>query len=804
MRARVGRDADPSRVALPRTVDPQEVEHRLDELDALATVAGVESRLGAALGRVEPTGDLLVRAGRGSVLDLEEIAAVAGLVDAAATAGRLLEAAEAHGDAGRVLRGLRAGLGPPAELESRLVRSVARSDGEPVLLDTASPTLGSLRRAAQQARRALRTAADRLIARSELADALSDRYWTEREGRVVLPVRSDGFARSGSPGKITGIIHGASSSGRTLFVEPHALIESGNALRQAQMAVEAEERRVLAALSDAIGVAASVLSGCLEALAHLDHVRARLLLSRRLDGVRPRVGRPGDDLDRIVLPGARHPTMLLRGDTVVPNDLSLQVGQALVVSGPNAGGKTVALKTMGLCVMMAQAGLHLPTSEEGRVPLFRTIVTDVGDDQSIATSLSTFSAHIGHLGVALHHAEKDGAGTLVLLDEVAAGTDPEQGAALAEAVLERLVDLGATLVVTTHYERLKLLASRRPAHYLNAAVGFDLAGLRPTFRLTAGSPGSSSAIAVARRLGLSEVVLQRAESLLTDERVRVDVLLRDVEAEREALHEARLEVERAAQRLRDREARLEAKETGKLETATRRNIKAAEAATGELRALEDEIRRRRKALRTATPEAAEGGRPSDADARAFARQTRERLASARPPAPERAGGAAPEHLDPGARVRVESFGAEGEVLAIKGDRITVQLPGAKVTVSRDVLRQAASGARSKPAPQTRAPAPSNEAARHFGADARPVRESIDNVVDLRGVRADEAVTMLEVFLDRAIADDHEVVIVKHGHGSGALRKVVRDHLPHLGHVARHRPGLPPEGGDAVTVVWVRG
>jgi DNA mismatch repair protein MutS2 len=369
-------------------------------------------------------------------------------------------------------------------------------------------------------------------------------------------------------------------------------------------------------------------------------------------------------------------------------------------------------------------------------------------------------------------------------------------------VLDRLVELRATVVVTTHYERLKLLASRMPERYVNAAVGFDLAALRPTFRLTPGAPGSSSAIAVARRLGLSEVVLGRAEALLTDERLRVDVLLREVEAEREALHRARREVERAREELRQREARLEARETGKLETATRRQVKAADAAAGQIRALEEEIRRRRKAIRRKAPESAGAGQPTDAEDRTFARAARERLSGMRPPEPS-APGAAPDAVEPGARVRVESFGAEGEVLAVKGDRITVQLPGAKVTVSREALRPAKPRQRTTPGKQPIRPSPS-DGARHFGADARPVREGIDNVVDLRGTRADEALTMLELFLDRAIADDRELVIVKHGHGSGALRKAVRDHLPHLRHVARSRPGLPAEGGDAVTVVWVRG
>ncbi len=568
------------------------------------------------------------------------------------------------------------------------------------------------------------------------------------------------------------------------------------------MAARAEERRVLAELSARVGAQAEALEEGLLALERLDRIRARLRLGEALEALPPRVEDPGDAEARLALRAARHPLMVLAGTEVVPNDLDVKVGGGLVISGPNAGGKTVALKTLGLCVLMTQAGLRLPTGAPASVPLYRAVVTDVGDDQSISANLSTFSAHIGHVIEALERAADDPAGTLVLLDEVAVGTDPEQGAALAEAILRRLSERGATAVVTTHYERLKLLATHGPpGAFANAAVGFDLARLRPTFELRLGVPGSSSAIAVARRLGVEEAVLGQAEAMLSDDRLQVDVLLQALEAERIALQASREELEKERRALADHEARLVARERRELEQAELRRAKAHQAATHELRELEGEIRRRRKQLRKAPPSGSAEGQPADADARRFAREAREGVAKGRlPRAP--APGDVPALPEVGDRVYVETLNAEGEVLAVKGEKITVQLPRAKTTVDRSALR-----ARRRPAPAMARVAPvrmPSQAGRHFGGDARPVEARIDNVVDLRGQRAEDALLQLEVFLDRAIVEDQDVLIVRHGHGSGALRRAIREHLPHLGHVHTHRPGLPPEGGDAVTVVWVKG
>jgi len=807
----------PERLA-PRTLDPGIVMRRLEALGGLEFALRLAMDLGE--GRVSLAGELveivdterlLERAQRGSALDVGELAAVSLAVVAASrlavmferVATERLERVSVEERAGfAALQDTLRGLAPRASVAAELERSIERENGEFRLSDRASEALGRLRAEAGGARRSLISAAERLLRRQGMEKALADRYWTEREGRVVLPVRSDAFSRAGRTGTVSGIIHGSSSSGQTLFVEPPELVELANARREAQMAVFVEEQRILAKLSAMVGESGPELLQSLSALVELDRLHACLRLSRDLDACAPivTVPKPGA---RISLRAARHPLMVLRGTEVVPNDIALDVGQALVVSGPNAGGKTVALKTLGLCALMAQAALPLPTDGPAELPLFGGLITDVGDDQSISANLSTFSAHIGHVMDALTAAEVDAPAVLCLLDEVAVGTDPDQGAALAEAILTTLVARGATLVVTTHYERLKLLATEDPARFINAAVGFDLEQLRPTFRLRMGAPGSSSALAVARRLGVPEDVLSRAETLLADSRLRVDALLQQVEAERERLHEENLALQRAWRQVRAEQAALADKDARAETRAAVRHQRAHDAAAAALRELEDEIKDRRKSLRKETIAAAEG--VSDPQARDFARAVRSQIASHAPKTQESTG-APVVALELGQKVRVARLGSEGSIVAIKGDKVTVQLPLAKVTVERGDLEAPGSSSRAaqKPAAAARPEAwAADDVSRFFGANASPVQAKIDNVVDLRGVRAEEALTLVEVGLDRALGDDVDVVILKHGHGSGALRKVVREHLPRLSHVHRYRPGLPAEGGDAVTVVWVR-
>jgi len=771
---------------------------RHDEVDQLERMlqTSTDLDLGRRLAQVVAIGDPLARAVRGLALLPVELLATGDVLAVAVTvAAALRQTAVAARAQIAELATLLATLDPPATLAAKLHRAIDRdgTNGEVGLADAASPTLASLRDRVRRARTALRQAAERLLRRPALADAFGDAYVTEREGRVVVPVRASAFSSSGAPGTLSGIIHDSSSSGQTLFVEPHALVDDNNALRSAIAAARAEEQRIIAELSAEIGEHGERIAGCASALVRLDAVHARLLISHALAGVRPQLVE-AQRAAVLELPDARHPIMLLRGREVVPNHLRVAVGSALVVSGPNAGGKTVALKTIGLCVLLAKAGVRLPTVGVATVPVFREIVTDVGDDQSIARDLSTFTAHIHNVRRACARASEDGDGTLVLLDEVAVGTDPDQGAALAEAIVTTLVDLGATLVVTTHYERLKLLAHVDPARFVNAAVGFDLAELRSTFRVHVGIPGNSSALAVARRVGLPADVVDRATALIGAGTRRVDELLGEVASLRERLLDQTLALEQERAALAASRLRLEAIERDENARASAKLLRAHSATAAELRALQADLRAARKAARRGDDVAETDG---------AVRRASEAIDRHRPAVPAPVG-APPPTIERGNRVHIVALGMDGEVIAIKGDRVTVQLANSRTTVGRDELR--ASGAKPARTPP-KGPRPhviASDAGRHFGADARPVEPGVDNVVDLRGARPDEALALLEVSLARAIEDDCEVLIVRHGHGTGALRQAVREHLPRLDHVARHRPGMAQEGGDGVTVVWVRG
>jgi DNA mismatch repair protein MutS2 len=381
---------------------------------------------------------------------------------------------------------------------------------------------------------------------SKYEGILQDRFVTEREGRYVVPVRSDAHER------FPGIVHATSASGATLFVEPRAVIPMGNRLKVLEAEVQREEQAIYAKLSDRIGEWLPSVIAAAAALARADVRAATARFAEEL-----RLGFPTiTDEARLELRQARHPLLLLdsavstasgpavvQWDAVVPSELTIAARRAMVISGPNAGGKTVALKTMGLVALMVRAGLPVPCKDESVVGIFEVVLTDVGDDQSLTKSLSTFSAHVRNLARILDETQP---GALVLLDELAGGTDPREGEALAAGMLDSLTARGGAVVVTTHYERLKALALADP-RFENASMGFDLKAMSPTFRLAQGVPGSSSALAVASKFGLPSTVIERAERFLGQEDVHFETVVKKLNDERAALELARADAERRAE-----------------------------------------------------------------------------------------------------------------------------------------------------------------------------------------------------------------------------------------------------------------
>ena len=615
-------------------------------------------------------------------------------------------------------------------------------------------------------------------------------------------------------GRVKGIVHGTSQSGQTVFVEPEALVELGNQLVLAQNAVADEERRILALLSSYVAEDGRALVDSLEVAAGLDLIAAAADQAGALGASAPALAEEeggGIDLVR-----ARHPLMELSGRACVPNDIRLPRGTALVISGPNAGGKTVALKTTGLAVLMARAGLHVSAEGSSALPWIERLASDIGDAQSLEKDLSTFSGHLLRVQKILAAA---GPGTLVLFDELAVGTEPEQGAALAEAVLEALVARGASVIATTHYERLKLLAAGEP-RFANASVGFDLDRMMPTFELHLGVPGSSGALALARRLAVDADVVARAESLLGDRRASVEELLAQLAHERDRLGEerrataqalaeaerARAAAERATERAIEREQKARQQSHDEAVAALR-------DARRELDELRTTLRRRRREAVGSRPQGdvAELGASLDAAAARIAAHAPARPTPPTEPAPDPG---RPHAGHPGAGRLAQRQRHRGR----RARRQQGLRPGRPAQDQRRAVGRAhrlearAAPHRSRhPAARLRltsaaAAKPSKRERDHVlvaaPSEGRALTRTPDATLDLRGERVDDALSALDRFLDESMRDSRDVIFIIHGHGTGALRNAVRDAVRLHPSIVEFRPGEPNEGGDGVTVAWL--
>ncbi|MFT3774871.1 MAG: endonuclease MutS2 [Minicystis sp.] len=727
----------------------------------------------------------LDRARIGAVLANEEIRAVVACLAAARALRRFLHTRKARVPA----LDAACALDPSLDEVERRLASCFDPDG--TLADRASPRLGELRAERKAGRDRLVRRLDELIKKHE--DILQDRFWTERDGRYVLPVRADAHER------FPGIVHATSGSGATVFVEPRVLVEMGNRQKMLDAQVAREEEAVYATLSSIVAESAPQIDAAARALAHADVRAASAKLAKDLRLNFPEVIEGEATIDLI---GARHPLLTLDGVDVIPSDVAIGAGRAMIVSGPNAGGKTVALKTLGLAALMLRAGLPVPAKDGSRVAVFDIVLTDVGDDQNLHKSLSTFSAHVKNLAEILGETRP---GALVLLDELAGGTDPREGEALAAAVLDSLCARGGTVACTTHYEGLKALALGDP-RFQNASVGFDLATMSPTFKLAVGIPGASSALAVARRFGVPSTVLERAERFLTREAVTFDEMVEKLAAERRALELARADAEREVEVLREKQRDLD-RERERLAQKERAAVtREGEQLLGSLKRAREELRAAQAKLR--------GNKPSDEDVRAAARaidavahktsiggELEPRAAS---DAVERAPVAAAE-IRVGTRVYVPRLRAEAEVVEVLGGgQLRVAAGPLKLGTSIAEVRSVASA----PPPPADARGRDRRGKRSAyeldaAADPEVPIQTSENTVDLRGLRAHEATAMAEQFLDRSLNAGRKVAFLIHGHGTGALREAVRDAVRGSSYVAKSRPGQQSEGGDGVTVVWLR-
>jgi DNA mismatch repair protein MutS2 len=663
------------------------------------------------------------------------------------------------------------------------LRQALEDDGS--VSDGASVRLKHLRRDIRERRRRIVSDLERMLTGAEAERVLADRFVTMRHGRYVLPVRAD------ARGRLRGIVHDRSQSGQTIFVEPDGVVDSNNALVEQTREEEHEVARVLEELTSLVRANAEALGALVAAIAEIDWIFARAELAERMDATAPAM----NEERTVAVAGARHPLLLAQSwsdpsRAVVPADIEMSAERPLlVITGPNAGGKTIVLKTLALLALMAQVGGHVPAAEGSRLPVFTAIHALVGDDQSVAENLSTFSAFVRQVREILEGADER---ALVLLDELGAGTDPDEGAALAQAILETLEARGCLVLATTHLEPLKSFATTHPGAR-NASVEFDTATLAPTFRLRYDRPGGSYALTIAARLGLAPDLIARAEAHRSTQSRRVSKLIAQLDEvtrdEAEKSRElARRDAESAARLTAATEAESRARrEAQELMERARRD--AAALLTDIRRTVNEEKERLRKTERSRTTLDESRRRLADASARV----------QPPPPAPETR--ARLEDLVPGASVAADHLGVRGELVAVVSATATVRSGRVTVRVPVSALRltdEPGPSARGDGGQITRSASRATE-----GPRSRRAGSAVTSEIHLLGQRADEARDAVERYLDQAFLAGLPIVRVVHGKGTGVLRRVVREMLASHPHVASYRDGEPSEGGAGATVAALK-
>jgi DNA mismatch repair protein MutS2 len=738
------------------TSDLADAERLQDETAAARTM--LRAQPSAGIGGARDIRDALRRARLGGALEPGQLLEIA---DTIRSAQRLFTDVHPYPPLAALARFAR----PPRPLAEAIELAIS---GTGEVLDRASPRLGGLRAELRAAQARLQQRLDGLL-KGELARALQEPIVTQRGGRYVVPVKSE--MRSA----VKGIIHDQSASGATVFIEPLEILEANNALREAELAERAEVQRILDELSRRVEKDADELDAVVSALARLDLAMAKALFADAIDAERPVLNADG----ALDLVKARHPLLVAQGTEVIAIDVRLGTDfRALVVTGPNTGGKTVTLKTIGLLALMAACGLQIPAQRGSRVPVVKRIFADIGDEQSIAQSLSTFSSHLRNVVATLAEAQK---GDLALLDELGAGTDPDEGAALAMAVLETLLARDVLVAATTHYPELKAFALSTPG-VMNASVEFDAETLRPTYRVHVGLPGASNAFAIASRLGLERPVLDRAESHLSELHHSLERTLREAERQRTelaaSLDEARIAAADARRATTDAE-----REAAKARDDAERGLRRARAEADEL------ILQARRALRQAEQardKAAKRNLVDEArDALASAERTRATMAPDERTS-KKPGAALRVPIAIGSPVLVEGVSEPGTLLAIDDKGMADVAAGPlRLRVPLTSLREAP--AAEGPLRATR-PSVSGSAA------------SVPLQLDLRGARAEEALAVLDRYLNDAAVAGIDRLRIVHGKGTGALRTAVREMLSTHPLVREVATAGQSEGGDGATIV----
>ena len=772
----VSAEAKQRALRLRPETEPEEVLRLLDQTDAARNLIGL--RGSPSFSGVKPVAEALDRADRGGALNTRELLTIADLLTAARRAKEYFndEAAEKT-----AIDHLFLSLHGNRFLEEKIKRAIPDED---TIADAASTELADIRRHMRAAQAKSRQILQRIISSPSYGKILQETIITQRDGRFVVPVKAE------HKGDLPGLVHDISSTGATLFVEPMGVVQANNEFIELQAKEQKEIDRILAEFSAEAAAHREDIQWDYDTLVHLDLIFARGQLSYKMNAVRPEVRRDG----AIHLRKARHP--LLDPRTAVPIDIELgDTFDTLVITGPNTGGKTVTLKTLGLLTLMTQCGLHIPAADRSAVSVYERVLADIGDEQSIEQSLSTFSAHMVNIVEILKEADRH---SLVLFDELGAGTDPVEGAALAIAVIQHVRHLGARVAATTHYAELKTFAMTT-AGVENASCEFDVETLAPTYRLLIGIPGKSNAFAISRRLGLPEDVIAAAQEQMSGESVRFEDILTQLEEKRQALEKREQEADRLlrqreedarkAREFRNQMERAKDNARGRGEAEAKRILRDARTAADQVFQELSEMRKAQaradRALNENEARAALRRQLNEAEEAVSKRDARQEPIP-KPSRPIRAGDLVEF---PGVRqpAEVVSVGKDG-TLQLKAGILKMKAKADEVRLIEDDERAA------------RKKTPSVTIRQN--AD-RALRASAARELDIRGMETLEAESVVENFLSAAVMGKLETVTIIHGKGTGALRKAVHDILRRNKAVKSFRLGVYGEGESGVTVVTLK-
>ncbi len=744
--------------------DYQEVVRWQEETDEAADAIRLKGNV--PLGGIFDIRPHIKRSAIGGILSPRELTEIASTIHASRMMRKFIEELTEEHDNLPVLNEYAGRMIVLAELEETIRRAV---DEHGAVLDTASEELRILRSRLRSMEARVREKLESIIRSPNAQKMLSDTVITIRNERFVIPVKQE------YKGHYGGIIHDQSASGQTLFIEPQSVVQLNNDLQEIRVKEQQEIERILMALSARVAEHADELKEITAVLGDLDFMFAKARYGKRIKGSKPAV----NDQGKIVLIKARHP--LIPADEVVPNDIILgEDYSAMVITGPNTGGKTVTLKTVGLCTLMAQAGLQVPASEGSEVAVFSSVFADIGDEQSIEQSLSTFSSHMVNIVDILNKAD---AGSLVLFDELGAGTDPAEGAALAIAILDEVCRRGSRVIATTHYPELKAYGYNREG-VINASVEFDIETLSPTYKLLIGVPGRSNAFEISKRLGLQDRVIEAARTHMSADSSRVETMIGALEESRKEAEEdwkEAHEILKQAEKLhKDLQKQMIAYYEKKDQLLNYAKEQARMIVENAQREAEEVIRDLRKLKLEKGAEVKEHELI----------ESKRRLEAAAPQPEERkkteSAGKVKHRFQPGDEVKVLTFGQQGQLLEqVSGQEWLVQIGILKMKVHEKDLQFI----KSEPKIETKPLATIKGKDYHVGLE-----------LDLRGERYEDALVKLEKYLDDALLAGHPRVSIIHGKGTGALRQGVQEYLKNHRSVKRSRFGDAAEGGTGVTIV----